>query len=1003
MKLCSWNVAGLNDKLQNHVILDFVSTNDLIWLSETKKCFKVNIPGYSVYYNPSKSGTHRGGIMLLIRNKLQEFVKCIDMDTEGQIWIELSFLTEYKLGGVYIPPDDSPYFQQADIGALAAHTVGTANVVVLGDLNGRVAVPSLTDPEGVQYVYSGVVDHTLNARGRAITNVCTNNSMVICNHLSYKGRQLGGNLSFRRGLQWISELDLCLSSSDCLEQISVVNTRQDVKGSDHAPLCVTLDIPSANVSSIDDLIRRSAALGKHTQHLNPRQIMKKSLSYRSTNLNNLQGLLQDQMPPVIPPVVTSAQELSGIVDSACDVIIDSVARCKETNNLHPQWDQTKPRWERLLESQDLKTIWKSLNWRGTFDNKEGPTPSDDEFKVHFERLLSQETPPSDEVYNNINTAPYVPILDDPFSYSELDSAISSMKSNKSYCGICPGIIKMLPITWFIFFLSIFNHVFTQCFYPFNWCYNKLFVLFKSGNRHSCNNYRGISIMDSLAKIFDVLILNRLILWVDIDKCQAGSQKGRSCLEQILTLRLLIDFVKKKKFKLYILFIDYSKAYDRVPRHKLIEVLKSRGCGKVLLRAIYAMYTCTKNILKTAVIDATIGVRQGSPSSCLLFIIYMDVMVRMLKRAFESDGFLGALHALLLMDDTVILSTNRQMCEAKLRVVIEYCKDFGMEINTKKTKYFVINGSRTDRMELEVDGVNVGYCSRYLYLGAWFTDSGKISDVIKLHEKDNQATLNKFSVFCAANTQMPFKYKKLVFDAAVMSSLLYSSESWLTDNIKPISAQYNQLVRCLLGVRKNTCMDLCLVEAGIPPANNVILKRRSKYLRSIVDANDRELPFTIALGMCKHINTPGFKYISKCLRYDIGLNPLSAIVEAIKIRCADSTKYRTYATVLNPTLSLHPIYDTNIYIPDYQRVAFSRIRLMSHNLKIETGRWSRTPPERRVCHCDNIQPQTEEHVLIYCPLTRNLRLNYPMLNFTDINFLFREQSKIDLLCFYINEV
>ena len=146
-------------------------------------------------------------------------------------------------------------------------------------------------------------------------------------------------------------------------------------------------------------------------------------------------------------------------------------------------------------------------------------------------------------------------------------------------------------------------------------------------------------MDSLAKIFDVMILNRLRLWVDIDKCQAGSQKGRSCLEQILTLRSLIDFVRKKKFKLYILFIDYSKAYDRVPRHKLIEVLKSRGCGKVILRAIHAMYTSTKNILKTAVIDATIGVRQGSPSSCLLFIIYMDIMVRM-QKTFNFTPTLG---------------------------------------------------------------------------------------------------------------------------------------------------------------------------------------------------------------------------------------------------------------------------------------------------------------------------------------------------------------------------
>ena len=172
---------------------------------------------------------------------------------------------------------------------------------------------------------------------------------------------------------------------------------------------------------------------------------------------------------------------------------------------------------------------------------------------------------------------------------------------------------------------------------------------------------------------------------------------------------------------------------------------------------------------------------------------------------------------------------------------------------------------------------------------------------------------------------------------------------------------------------------------------------------MVDADDRDLPFTVAFGMCKDNNTLGFQYISKCTAYNIGHNPLSDIVELIRAQCAGSTKYRTYATVLNPSLSLHPIYDTSIYIPDYQRVAFSRIRLMSHNLRIETGRWSRTPPERRVCHCDNEQPQTEEHVLIFCPLTQNLRMNYPTLNFSDINLLFREQAKIDLLCSYINEV
>lgn len=108
-------------------------------------------------------------------------------------------------------------------------------------------------------------------------------------------------------------------------------------------------------------------------------------------------------------------------------------------------------------------------------------------------------------------------------------------------------------------------------------------------------------------------------------------------------------------------MDFSKAYDRVPRDKMIKVLRDIGCGKRMLKAIQAMYTCTKHILKSAVISASIGVRQDAPTSCILFILYIDKLVHMLREAVASDGFLGALNVLLLMDDAVILATSREMC------------------------------------------------------------------------------------------------------------------------------------------------------------------------------------------------------------------------------------------------------------------------------------------------------------------------------------------------------
>ena len=146
------------------------------------------------------------------------------------------------------------------------------------------------------------------------------------------------------------------------------------------------------------------------------------------------------------------------------------------------------------------------------------------------------------------------------------------------------------------------------------------------------------------------------------------------------------------------------------------------------------------------------------------------MIRMIKRAIAVDGFLGTLHALLLMDDTVILATSRDMCIKKLNVVIDYCRNYGMVLNENKTNFFVVNHGDIDKTPLNVQGRVIHYCHKYKYLGAWFTDTGTTIDAMRLHEVGSQSIVNKFSIFCESNTDMPFMYKRKVFDAAVMSAL-----------------------------------------------------------------------------------------------------------------------------------------------------------------------------------------------------------------------------------------
>ena len=584
----------------------------------------------------------------------------------------------------------------------------------------------------------------------------------------------------------------------------------------------------------------------------------------------------------------------------------------------------------------------------------------------------------------------------------MNNALKDLKTGKSYTGICPGLLKNLPILWLIFFLTLFNVAFQGLRYPIQWTYSKLVTLFKSGDRMCCGNYRGISIMDTLAKVYDKLILNRLVLWSSIDKCQAGAQKDRGCIEQIMSLRLLVDLAKFKKFKLYVLFIDFSKAYDKVPRNKLIEYLKSCGCGRIMLYAIRNMYKTTYNVLNSITISTSSGVRQGAPTSCLLFIVYVDKMIRMIKEAVPVDGFLGNLHALMLMDDTVILATSRDMCIKKMKVVLEYCRDYGMEINEKKTKFMVINHTREDKAPLLIRNKKIEYCDKYMYLGSWFTDDGEIKSILKLHEPSLTNALNKFSIFCSVNTEMPYSYKSLVLDAAVSSSIFYGCETWLGTNPEYAINTFNKLVKILLGVRPNTSVDMCLIESGRQPAKYLIKNRVKHFINRKMHNRVMDEPFQMIYEICKRSNTPGFRSLRRALHDNPNDDTLERIIERVKNKGSTFTKFVTYRTELNPGLNVHALYGKATYIPDYLRISFTRLRLMSHKLKIETGRWSHMSRDRRVCQCNNINIQDEKHALLECRLSTHLRADFGTLSFASMDSLLNSEDTYSL-CKYVHKV
>ena len=93
--------------------------------------------------------------------------------------------------------------------------------------------------------------------------------------------------------------------------------------------------------------------------------------------------------------------------------------------------------------------------------------------------------------------------------------------------------------------------------------------------------------------------------------------------------------------------------------------------------------------------------------------------------------------------------------------------------------------------------------------------------------------------------------------------------------------------------------------------------------------------------------------------------------------------------MNPSLTSSTIYN-NDNIEEYKRIEYTRSRLSSHTLRIETGRWSRIPREERLCSClKNVQ--TEKHVFLHCEHTHEIRTKY-LITHSELDTLFQEEDR-----------
>lgn len=187
----------------------------------------------------------------------------------------------------------------------------------------------------------------------------------------------------------------------------------------------------------------------------------------------------------------------------------------------------------------------------------------------------------------------------------------------------------------------------------------------------------------------------------------GSRKGRGTRDQIFTLNAVINKkLKVKGGKLYVAFIDFKAAFDRVNREKMIVKLKQKGIVGRMLETIRGIYRETRAEVQTRGkitenFRTKRGVRQGCALSAVLFDLYIDDLEDMWERKNIGGVVIGRekIFAIKYADDVAAIAETADGLRSILKDLENWAGENMMEVNAKKTKIMIFrNGGRIKKDE-----------------------------------------------------------------------------------------------------------------------------------------------------------------------------------------------------------------------------------------------------------------------------------------------------------------
>ena len=391
-------------------------------------------------------------------------------------------------------------------------------------------------------------------------------------------------------------------------------------------------------------------------------------------------------------------------------------------------------------------------------------------------------------------------------------------------------------------LKLLNEILTTRTVPEKWNRLKIKSLYKNkGDKKEMTNQRGIFLTSIVSKTFERILLNRNLLTIDekMTIYQNGGRKERGTVDNLFTVRAVIDEAKYYGKDLYLFYGDLEKCFDKLwLKDSIIEIWKTG----VPSNEVMMLYEINKEaVVKvftpvgvTDEIEIKEVVRQGSiwgPVMCSLSTEKINSIGQKVITMYGNE----LIQPLTFMDD-MNATGNKSTVENMIANCSQMEEEKKMTFNETKSNYQIISKKRN---VMEINGkVKKGTIKRtdkYKYLGDIINEQGDHSDTIKKKEKKVGAL--KITIAAHGKRAGPI-YNQVVlklYETVARTYITYNAETWSNLSAKEeveLEKIQKNILYYLFKMPVTTPYEAFLSEIGIWSLRSYILYKKLLLLQKL---------------------------------------------------------------------------------------------------------------------------------------------------------------------------